>query len=71
MADMPCSLDFGCCDTQKHPEKQGQVYSSVLRTAEGMNERCKGHMKMPSLEAEEVAAVRVLVVVVVDDAGRS
>jgi len=41
------------------------VYSSVLLAAEGMNERYKGHMKTPSLEPAEVAAVLVLVAVVV------
>jgi len=40
------------------------VYSSVLLAAEGMNERYKGHMKTPSLEPAEVAAVLVLVAVV-------
>jgi len=41
------------------------VYSSVSLAAEGMNERYKGHMKTPSLEPAEVAAVLVLVAVVV------
>lgn len=39
------------------------MYSSVLIAAEGMNERYKDHMRTPSLDAGEVAAVSVLAVV--------
>ncbi len=46
------------------------MYSSVSNAAEGMNERYEDHMKTPSLDAGEVAAVLVLAVVV-DVAERS
>ena len=57
---MPCSVVVVDYCERIHSVKLAPVYSSVETGAGVMSERCRGHMKLPLLDAEAVSAVLVL-----------